>query len=96
MARKLAALRRKRKLSHSAPLWYRISLYAAMWPKPELIEYRLCFQRRYIRKIQKEGKWGAFRYCLTETMYLFPAIGRRIAGVFALKRVATTVWKIIS
>ena len=63
---------RKKRRCGTPPWWLRLSIYLAMWPKPEFYEYRVSLQRKYLKSLLKESprRGNAFRYALGSLLLL--------------------------
>lgn len=70
------------------PLWCRAALYAAIWPRPEFVDYRLRLQRKYRRTARKQGVKAADREARREGRYWIWVAGWRVARSVSFYRIA--------
>ena len=54
----------QKKRPTSPPWWVRAPLYAALWPREDLEEYRISLQRQYIRVKRKGDRTKTFVFCM--------------------------------
>lgn len=62
----------------SPPWWVKAPLYAALWPRPELREYRVRLERKYQRELRSNGQSMANNACRRDALQWTVAAGYRI------------------
>ena len=68
----------RKKYRASPPWWVRAPLYAALWPRPELSEYRVRLERKYQRELRSNGRSLAKKACRRDALRWTVAAGFRI------------------
>ncbi len=80
----------RKKARCQPPWWCRAALYAAVWPRPELYDYRRKLHREYLRRARdpKRGTREANKYALREAIYWGWAAGWRAFRAVIFSRTA--------
>ena len=81
-------MKTKRKASSRPPWWCKATLYMAVWPGPEFVEYRLSLQRNYRKRIRKYGVANAKRWASRECAHWLVAVIYRLARLAMFWRLA--------
>ena len=71
------------------PWWVRAPLYAALWPRLDLSEFRIRLQRKYLRALRNKGvreanrncRRQAFEWSLAAVYRIFEVAGHLISQV---------------